>query len=317
MIKYGIIIIIKNISYKRDFMKKYTYHREEHIGFTLIELLVVIAIIALLMAILIPALSRARKHAKRAACLAHTRQLQLAWQAYAETFEGTLVNGGKVPYPAPSDYARSQRFWCTGWPPKGYDWDWDPKASYPPGEQYLTYQERVDKMKQGALFPYCKDPSIFRCTEARKEFHRTFSIVQAMNSSWKTIDGKSDFVPQGEVITNLSQVKKATERIVFVEEGQPSPNGFMVIYNVSSNGWIWIDKPQAPHIKGANFSYVDGHAEFHKWEDPRTMLWASIDWTKEGAYDSSLDKVSQINNKDLVWFIKAVWGDIKGYTPTK
>ena len=53
-------------------------------GFTLIELLVVIAIIAILMAILIPALNRAREQGKRAACLSNVKQLGLAWVLYAD-----------------------------------------------------------------------------------------------------------------------------------------------------------------------------------------------------------------------------------------
>jgi prepilin-type N-terminal cleavage/methylation domain-containing protein/prepilin-type processing-associated H-X9-DG protein len=280
-------------------------------GFTLIELLIVIAIIALLMGILLPALTKVRRQGKRAACLAHTRQLQIAWQAYAETYDGTLVNGGRVPYPVAADYGRSQRFWCSGWPPPGYDWDWNPNGFYPAGEQFLTYTERVEKMKGGALWPFLREEKAYRCTEARKEFHRTFSIVQSMNSSWTGQWAP----PQGEIITNLGQVKKASERIVFVEEGQPSPNGYMVIHDISANGWIWIDKPQAPHVKGSNFSFVDGHAEFWKWEDPRTLAWASVDWTEENAGSSIT--TDQTNNKDLVRVIKATWGDIKGYTPKK
>ena len=53
-------------------------------GFTLIELLVVIAIIALLMAILLPALKAAREQGKRAVCLNNLRQLTLAWIMYAD-----------------------------------------------------------------------------------------------------------------------------------------------------------------------------------------------------------------------------------------
>ena len=62
-------------------------------AFTLIELLVVIAIIALLMAILIPVLHRAREQGARAACLSNLRQLTLAWLLYAEDNDTKIVNG--------------------------------------------------------------------------------------------------------------------------------------------------------------------------------------------------------------------------------
>ena len=62
-------------------------------GFTLIELLVVIAVIAVLMGILMPALNRAREQGKRAACLSHLKQMQLAWTLYADENDGRIVCG--------------------------------------------------------------------------------------------------------------------------------------------------------------------------------------------------------------------------------
>ena len=57
-------------------------------GFTLVELLVVIGIIALLISILMPALSKARKQAAGAACLSNMRQLAVGWVAYAQANRG-------------------------------------------------------------------------------------------------------------------------------------------------------------------------------------------------------------------------------------
>lgn len=73
--------------------------RKPH-GFTLIELLVVIAIIAILMGVLMPALSRARLHGKRAACMGNLKQLTLAWIMYADE------NDDKIPAANPNS---------TGW----------------------------------------------------------------------------------------------------------------------------------------------------------------------------------------------------------
>ena len=61
-------------------------------GFTLIELLVVIAIIAVLMAILIPTLHRAREQGQRAVCLNSLKQLTLAWMLYAQDNNYKIVN---------------------------------------------------------------------------------------------------------------------------------------------------------------------------------------------------------------------------------
>ena len=62
-------------------------------GFTLIELLVVIAIIAILMAILMPALNRVREQGKRAVCLSNLKQLALAWIMYADENDDKIVSG--------------------------------------------------------------------------------------------------------------------------------------------------------------------------------------------------------------------------------
>ncbi|MGD1043189.1 MAG: type II secretion system protein, partial [Sedimentisphaerales bacterium] len=65
-------------------------------GFTLVELLVVIAIIALLMAVLLPALNRAREQGKRIVCLNNLKQLTLGWMNYATANNEKLVNGAPL-----------------------------------------------------------------------------------------------------------------------------------------------------------------------------------------------------------------------------
>jgi prepilin-type N-terminal cleavage/methylation domain-containing protein len=60
-------------------------------GFSLIELLVVIAIIAVLAALLLPAIARSKEQGQRTACLNNTRQLMLAWIMYADDNDGRLV----------------------------------------------------------------------------------------------------------------------------------------------------------------------------------------------------------------------------------
>ena len=62
-------------------------------GFTLIELLVVVAIIALLIAILLPALSRARAHSRQIKCLNNIRQIGVAGAMYTSDFEGWFLPG--------------------------------------------------------------------------------------------------------------------------------------------------------------------------------------------------------------------------------
>jgi len=286
----------------RNYSFKPVRHFSNKAGFTLIELLVVIAIIALLMAVLIPALSRARKQGKRAVCLSNLRQLQLGWTAYAETYDGKLVNGGQAS--AIKGYIK-ENDWCTQTNPPDDKHDWDRPFTM------ATLDARIEKMKKGALWPYLKDIMIYRCPEAKREMHRTYSIVNPMNAHWEELT--KYFGGEGVTMKNLGQIQRPQERIVFVEEGFPSPNAFQVLYTREQ----WIDLPQAPHVKGSNFGYADGHAEFWKYEDSRTMIWAKIDWTNDNVTAITIDPdaVIQKGNKDLHKWQIAAWGKL-GYKPS-
>jgi prepilin-type N-terminal cleavage/methylation domain-containing protein/prepilin-type processing-associated H-X9-DG protein len=269
-------------------------------GFTLIELLVVIAIIALLMAVLLPALGRARKQGKRAVCLSNLKQLLLGWTAYAETYDGKLANGGQ------SSTLREikENYWCTQAEPPDGEYDW----SFFPWDM-STLQKRIDKLKTGSLWPYLKNPDIYRCPEAKRNMHRTYSIVNPMNAKWDDMTSCCISL-QGETMYDLGQIKNPQERIVFVEEGYPSPNAFMVYYTREG----WCDKVQMPHGKGANMGHADGHAELWKWVDERSLLWAKLDWSDPLSYSLPYS-VDQMGNKDLQRVQIAAWGKL-GYKPS-
>jgi prepilin-type N-terminal cleavage/methylation domain-containing protein len=115
-------------------------------AFTLIELLVVIAVIALLLALLIPALRSTREQGQRVVCLSNLKQLTLAWLAYASEYDSRIVKGGAFDWDshgsivrkgwAGTAFANMSRSELIQDPNKGALWPWDPGYRYlslPPG----------------------------------------------------------------------------------------------------------------------------------------------------------------------------------------
>src|SRR5436309_15214267 len=156
-------------------------------AFTLVELLVVIGIIALLISILIPALTRARDQANRAKCMANLRSLGNAWLLYANDNKGWLTRSETIP---------------PNWPlkePGGWVWDG-------PGLSPIT---------NGNLYEYLSTVEVYRCpadfvqdrlTGALRE--RSYSINGYCNGSWPTYPA----------VKQITRINRAAEIFVFIEE---------------------------------------------------------------------------------------------------
>ncbi len=117
------------------------------IGFTLIELLVVIAIIAVLMAILMPALNRVREQGKRSSCLSNLKQLTLAWIMYADENNDNLINGDTGEY----GIHQHETPWVLA--------DW---------RSGMSVEQKRDAILNGAMWPYVKTLKIYKCPTVNK-----------------------------------------------------------------------------------------------------------------------------------------------------
>jgi prepilin-type N-terminal cleavage/methylation domain-containing protein/prepilin-type processing-associated H-X9-DG protein len=277
-------------------------------GFTLVELLVVIAIIALLMAVLLPALNKARRVTKRVVCMSNMKQLVVAWVTYTDNSDGKLVNGGQaIQGPAlPGKYGGVREpFWCTPLCPiaatdevgtfatERYDWN-----------SSLPYAERLSLLRRGALFKYASNEKMYRCQEAKdKNVHRTYVMPVSMNA-WCNFCYSP--LVESRVVKRMGQIKKSKDRIVFFEEKNLTDDAVQFPYSTAGNPtWDQWDKISGNmHESGANFGFADGHSEYRKWESPESIKWLDDEITTPPTCATSVAAC-----RDLKWIFNAIWGE--------
>jgi prepilin-type N-terminal cleavage/methylation domain-containing protein len=226
-------------------------------GFTLVELLVVIAIIALLMAILMPALNRARELGRRTVCLGNLKQLVFAWVMYADQNSGDIVNG----------MAGKDRVDTSTTPATILENAWvgiiDPSWSKKQQESGSNVDEGL---KNGALWEYAKNPKVFRCPAGKVNHSVTYQIVDSMNGDpWcgQTGSGQPITVQQQVWASNRGDLSKMGDKIVFIDIGEVKGNSYHVSYTQPQ----WLDMPPVRHRDGATVGFADAHSIYWKWND--------------------------------------------------
>ena len=227
-----------------------TMARPSLFAFTLIELLVVIAIIAILAAMLLPALSRAKDQAYRVACLNNLKQLQLAWLNYAEDHHDRLPLNNAV-------------------------------ASASVGDSWIIGHAKTDttssNIQVGVLFPYNRSIGIYRCPSDKSLVagsdiprFRSYSMCDWINGD----DGWVSFRT-----TKLSQLRKPgpSRTWIFTHEDEDSiDNGSFGVFPPGS--WRWVNWPTAKHSRSGTFSFADGHVEAHRWQEKYVLKFVSYDY---------------------------------------
>ena len=243
-------------------------------GFTLIELLVVIAIIAVLMAILMPALNRAREQGKRATCLSNLKQLTVAWILYADENDDKIVNGDSGEFPSHAQH-KNELQWVVA--------------------DYITddLEEKKKAIMAGALFPYVKNIRLYKCPTGKRDELRTYSIVDSMNCEhW------SNFGPGIKITKKRMDIPNPAQRFVFIDDGGMgfAHMGGWSVYVIEDRWW---DPPPIRHGKGTTFSFADGHSEYWKWNDPRTIEFGLLQRARSEP---------QPGNEDIRKSAIGVWG---------
>ena len=263
-------------------------------GFTLIELLVVIAIIALLMAILMPVLHRAREQGMRAVCLSNLKQLTLAWIMYADENDGKIVNGQ-------SGSARGS----VGSPP--YEIPWVGRCwadNYGSGGQMPEVQQE-QAIKSGSLWEYVKDIDLYRCPTGTRGEMLTYAPTNAVNAKIQTGTDKP-----GVFLRRTTDIRGSHAlRIVFIDEGWVTSVSYAVHYVKEQ----WWDDPPVRHGDGVTLSFADGHSDYHKWRGIDTMKMGRD--RQRGHPGNNYLPTSDPGKMDLHYIQIGCWGEL-GYEPT-
>ncbi len=254
-------------------------------GFTLIELLVVIAIIAILAGMLLPALSKAKAKAQGMKCMNNGRQMMMAWRLYVDD------NHDKVPM---SYNPGSPLEWVHG-------------SLDNNGANRSNWDVNQDITKS-LLWPYCGGSAeIWKCPadlSTVKYQGVTYPRVRSVSmNAWFNSTDVDGFGPGFRQYKNMSDVVDPGPALtwLFIDEREDSINDGefcvgMTGYPDKPQSWMMVDFPASYHGGAGGLSFVDGHSEIRKWQDPRTTP-----AVKRGG-EISLN-VPSPNNPDAYWLM--------------
>jgi prepilin-type N-terminal cleavage/methylation domain-containing protein len=232
------------------------------IGFTLIELLVVIAIIAILAAMLLPALSKAKCKAKRTQCLSNKHQITVACQMYSTDFSDWLVPNAPI---GAVDKNNNPVGWCPG------QEDWGASK----------YNVEPDWYQTNCLGPYTGNIRVYQCPSDNIPSDngirlRSISMnpaligeLQAMVGSQQIITNMLDMIGSSQgwkmfgKTVDLNRMGQAN-CWVFCDETMYTLNDGYLQCSMPVPGYP--DVPGRYDCQGNCFSFADGHTEYRKWQ---------------------------------------------------
>jgi prepilin-type N-terminal cleavage/methylation domain-containing protein/prepilin-type processing-associated H-X9-DG protein len=244
-------------------------------AFTLIELLVVIAIIAILAAILLPVLNAAQERARRTQCLNNLHQLGMAWVMYPNDNNDKIMSN---PAASGLGYGVGANVNLQNWVNGYLSW-----ADPTPDNTNTTY------LVQALTGPYCQyQVKIFKCpddtlkcTENGMPYDRvrSYSINYCMEGDVENAIKPQKNCPLNAVLWTWSAIPRygyqkltdigtrlkgpgVSDAWVLTEESADTIDNGCLAWGSST---LWANTPASDHNNGDNFTFADGHVEYHKW----------------------------------------------------
>lgn len=223
-------------------------------AFTLIEMLVVMAIIAILAALLLPALGTAKAKSNRATCLNNLKELALAGQMYTADDNGRLP--ANYPQTQPAVQSGNTNTWVAG------------------NMRLATDATNQALILQGKLFPYAPNPGVYRCPADPSRVNnlprvRSYSMNGWMGSrtmeSLYATESFRTFVRESELAAACPAMLW-----VMIDENETTIDDAWFLVTMDDSR-PFASAPANRHARAYTLTFADGHAEVFKLRDPESQ----------------------------------------------